>query len=215
MEYLDMRTNILTCMSGANAWYERGKKDAALKSQYEFEVKKLEGEIEELTDTANHLRDIYSNIKSYSIKHRERARNILDLAILEAGELVPDANTSGIHLSHGENNMVTVVNDRGQNINVREGCGYRAILGALLRYASLKAQPDAFPLILFDEYFFTLSDITTAVLKDVFLALKRDVALICIEQRRNAMCGIVDREYTFKKDANGTTNVTRTFDIDS
>lgn len=211
-KYADCRKELLQAMYIANERFERGQRDAQLKTQYEREVKQLEVDISDLRATANHMRDIYSNIKSYSIKHSERARNILDLAILEAGELVPDANTSGIHLNQTEGNRVTVVNGRGQNINVREGCGYRAILGALLRYACLKAQPDAFPLMLYDEYFFTLSDITTSVIKDVFLALKRDVALICIEQRRNAMCGIVDKEYTFKKGRDGITEVKCTYE---
>ena len=210
-QYADYREELFLDLGYANNRYERGKRDASVKSQYEMDVRRMEAEVAEIKATSDHMRDIYSNIKSYAVKHRERSRNILDLAIQEAGELVPDANTTGIHLNDSQNGMVTIVNDRGQNINVREGCGYRAILGALLRYACIKAQPNAFPLLIFDEYFFTLSDITTAVMRDVFLALKKDMSLICIEQRRNAMAGIVDSEYTFKKDDKGTTDVKLTY----
>ena len=92
---------------------------------------------------------------------------------------------------------------------MREGGGYRAILGALLRYACLKAQPDALQMILFDEYFFTLSDTTTYAMKDVFTAMKKDMTIVCIEQRKNAMDGILDTEYLFSKDDKGNTTVSK------
>lgn len=214
-EFADYRRELLEDAGTCVVLYERGKRDAAIKTQYENDVKRLEIELDELKSTSDHMRDIYSNIKSYAVKHRERSRNILDLAIQEAGELVPDANTKGIHLNDAQSGLVTIVNDRGQNINIREGCGYRAILGALLRYASIKAQPNAFPLLLFDEYFFTLSDVTTSVMRNVFTALKKDITLICIEQRRNAMAGIVDKEFTFKKDDVGYSTVKCTFDVEN
>ena len=189
---------------------KKGKADESKKKTYETQLATIEKDINELTTTGNHLLAIYKNIQQYNIVHKERVRNILDLAIEEAGSLVPDADVQGIHLNHSNDNRVTVVNGCGQDVNLREGGGYRAILGALLRYACLKAQPDALQVILFDEYFFTLSDTTTAAMKDIFEAMKKDITIICIEQRRNAMDGIVDAEYTFKKDLMKKTTVTKT-----
>ena len=134
---------------------------------------------------------------------------MLDLAIAAAGDLVPDAGSAGVHLKAEANNRVTIVSSNGQNINLREGCGYRAILGALIRYAAIKAQPDAFQFILFDEYFFTLSDVTTYAVKSVMQAMAKDMTIVCIEQRRNVADGILDAEYVFKKDESGTTTVTQ------
>jgi hypothetical protein len=209
-EYVDCRHDLLSALTVSQDRRDRGKANEGKRKMYEELMEKTERQIGDLRETGNHLTAIYKNIKSYNIKHQEKARDILDLAIEEAGNLVPDADVNGIHLQHTENNRVSVVNEQGQNVNLREGCGYRAILGALLRYAALKAQPDALQLILFDEYFFTLSDTTTSAMKDIFLAMKKDMTIICIEQRRNAMDGITDAEYTFKKDLMKNTTVTKT-----
>lgn len=209
-EYVDCRNDLLSALTVAQDRRDRGKANEGKRRMYENIMTNTSQQIGDLKETGNHLTAIYKNIKSYNIKHQQKARDILDLAIEEAGNLVPDADVKGIHLQHSENNRVAVVNASGQNVNLREGCGYRAILGALLRYASLKAQPDALQLMLFDEYFFTLSDATTSAMKDIFLAMKKDVTIICIEQRRNAMDGIIDAEYTFKKDLMKNTSVVKT-----
>lgn len=209
-EFTDCRSALLSAMTVAMDRRNRGRANEGKRKMYENIIEVLDKDIGDLIETGNHCKDIYKNIKSYSIKHQEKARNILDLAIEEAGNLVPDADVRGIHLNHTENNRVVVVNSLGQDINLREGGGYRVILGALLRYASLKAQPDALQFMLFDEHFFTLSDTTTNAMKEIFKAMKKDVMIVCIEQRRNAMDGILDAEYTFRKDLSKNTTVTKT-----
>lgn len=203
-----IRSNLLTAIAISVERAQKGKLAEERYQTYKSQFDYFDQLIPDTIECGNHLKDIYKNIKMYSIQHQEKVRNILDLAIQEAGELVPDADVSGIHLDHSVQDRVSVVNADGQNINLREGGGYRAILGALLRYACLKAQPDALQFILFDEYFFTLSDTTTAVMKDIFMAMKKDITIVCVEQRRNVMDGIIDREYTFKKGADKNTIVT-------
>ena len=203
------RAALLNNMTVALDKARRGRDTESKVDQYKQTLKKLEKDLGDMIECGNHLKDIYKNVKHYSVNHQQQVRDILDLAIMEAGELVPDASTQGIHLKQEENNRVTVVNGNDQNINLREGGGYRAILGALLRYACIKAQPDSLPFILFDEYFFTLSDTTTDAMKEIFLRMKKDITIVCIEQRKNAMDGILDAEYTFKKDDAGTTTVTK------
>lgn len=209
-EYVDCRNDLLNAMTVAMDRRDRGRANEGRRKTYESKVAQLDEEIGDLIETGNHCKDLYKNIKSYNIRHQEKARNILDLAIEEAGNLVPDADVKGIHLNHTENNRVAVVNALGQDVNLREGGGYRVVLGALLRYACLKAQPDALQFLLFDEHFFTLSDTTTNAMKDIFEAMKKDVMIVCIEQRRNAMDGILDAEYTFRKDLMKNTTVTKT-----
>lgn len=209
-EYVDCRNDLLSALTIARDRAARGKANEGKQKMYENIIATNNAKIGDYTECGNHLKDIYKNIQSYSIKHQQKVRDILDLAIQEAGELVPDADVAGIHLNHTADNRVSVVNGQGQNVNLREGGGYRAILGALLRYACLKAQPDAVQFILFDESFFTLSDTTIAAMKDIFAAMSKDVTIICIEQRRCAMDGILDAEYTFKKDQTKKTTVTRT-----
>lgn len=206
----DVRSRLLTSMIQCEERYKRGKEDHERAKQVEVEMIQLQNQLQDLRDMGNHMRQIYVNIKSYAQNHADQAKAILDLAIEQAGALVPDANCQGMHLSYTENNRATVVNGKGQNINLREGGGYRAILGVLLRYACIKAQAGALPLILLDEYFFTLSDTTTHAMKEVLEAMKKDVTIIVIEQRRNAVDGILDSEYTFKKNLLGVTKVTKT-----
>lgn len=208
--FVDCRADLLSALTIAQDRRDRGKANDGKRQMYETKVARLQEEIGDLTECGNHIKNIYKNVQSYSTKHQQKVRDILDLAIKEAGDLVPDADVAGIHLQPTENNRISVVNSKGQNVNLREGGGYRAVLGALLRYACLKAQPDALQFIMFDEYFFTLSDTTTLGMKDIFEAMKKDLTIICIEQRRNAMDGILDMEYTFKKDLAKNTTVTRT-----
>lgn len=209
-EFADIKSSLLTSLAIAQERRDRGKSNEGKKQMYETQVELLTTQIKDIVETSNHLKNIYKNIQSYNQKHQQKVQDILDLAIREAGTLVPDADVNGIHLKYSQDNRVTVVNDKNQNVNLREGGGYRAILGALLRYASLKAQPEALQLIIFDEYFFTLSDTTTDAIHPILEAMKKDVTIICIEQRRNAMAGILDVEYTFKKDLMKNTTVTRT-----
>lgn len=205
----DIRNNLISNMSVAKDRAARGKENETKIKEFQKRLVEINQEFNEVKDCGNHLHDIYKNIQSYAQKHQDNARDILNLAIRAAGEIVPDANTKGIHLKTDDAGRVSVVNEFEQNINLREGGGYRAILGALLRYACLKAQPDALQLMLYDESFFTLSDTTTQSMKDIFSAMKKDCMIICIEQRRNVTDGILDCEYAFEKDDNGNTTVTK------
>ena len=209
-EFVDQRSAVLSMLTVLQDRIARGKANEGKKKELETRISVIDEEIGDLIECGNHINKIHKNIKHYSIEHQKKAKDILDLAIEEAGALVPDADVNGIHLDRTENSRISVVNAKGQNVNLREGGAYRVILGALLRYACLKAQPDALQLMLWDEYFFTLSDTTTGGMKDIFAAMKKDVTIICIEQRRNVMDGIADAEYTFKKGQDKKSTVIRT-----
>lgn len=204
-----VRNSLLNNMTIAKERASKGRANDGKLQQYEARLKEINQAILETSACGNHLRDVYKNIEKYAQEHQKTARNMLDLAIAAAGDLVPDAGSSGVHLQPEANNRVTIVSGNGQNINLREGGGYRAILGALIRYAAIKAQPDAFQFILFDEYFFTLSDVTTYAVKSVISAMSKDVTIVCIEQRRNVVDGILSAEYVFKKNEHGDTSVER------
>lgn len=213
-DFDDCRNDILTAITICKDRANRGRANEGKRKEYQTRVEYLNQLIGDTTETGNHMKDIYKNIKHYSDEHQKKAQDILDLAIEEAGNLVPDADVAGIHLNYTDTSRITIVNNKGQNVNLREGGAYRTLLGILLRYAALKAQPDAAQFMLLDEQFFTMSDTTTAQAKPIFEAMKKDITIICIEQRRNAMDGIVDSEYTFRKDKdennNGNTIVEKT-----
>ena len=207
---IDIRDNLIKRIGIARDRAIRGKQNEERAEKYRIRLEELNKSIKELKACAHHLHDVHMNIQSYAQNHQDAAKEILNLAIMSAGQMVPDAGTKGIHLNTDKAGNTYVLNENGQNINLREGGGYRAVLGALLKYACLKAQPDALQFMLYDEYFFTLSDTTTQAMKDIFLAMKKDCTIACIEQRQNAMDGILDAEYTFKKDDLGNTTVTKT-----
>lgn len=208
--FVDCRDRLLSAVTVAQDRARRGAANDGKRKDYEAKIAYLTEQIGDVTECGNHMKDVYKNILHYSNEHQQKAKAILDLAIEEAGALIPDADVEGIRLNQAENSRITVVNGKGQNVNLREGGGYRTLLGVLLRYAALKAQPDALQVMLLDEQFFTLSDTTTGMAKPIFERMKKDMTIICIEQRRNAMDGIADQEYTFqkKKEDDGSVNTT-------
>ena len=209
-ELSSIKSDLLTHLTIARERRDRGKINDGKRQQFETRLVVLQEQLGDTIEAGNHLNAICKNIQAYNTEHQNKVQSILDLAIKEAAELVPDADVADVRLNHTKDGRVTIVNGLGQNVNLREGGGYRVTLGSLLRYACLKADPEAIPLLLFDESFFTLSDATTDAIHPVFEAMKKDATIICIEQRRNVMAGIVDREFTFKKDSHKNTTVTQT-----
>ena len=206
-EARDLCNKFLSNIAVANERARAGERYHA-----ELEINKsnlvaVNNNIREIYECVKHLDDILHNIEHYAKEHQQTARSILDRAISEAGALVPDAGVANAHIKYTDNHA-TIVNVDEQAINSREGGGYRTVLGLLLRYALIKAKAGALPLMLLDEQLFALSDTTTALLKDVLVAMKRDMTIIVIEQRRNVADGIVDKEYQFVKNENKDVFVT-------
>lgn len=190
---------------------QTAKENEKLRNELQERIDVRTKDREELVGLANYLVRRYKNVKSYAQNHRDRIKSLVDKAIEEAGDLVPDADVKGIHMETEENGNVYVVDENKRDINAQEGGGYRAVLGALLRYAAIKSQPDALQFMLFDEYFFTLSDVTTAAMQGIFCKMKEDgITVGVIEQRRNVMAGITDREYTFRKLGDNNSIITDT-----
>ena len=63
-EYADYRRELLEDAGTCVVLYERGRRDASVKSQYENDVKRLELELSELKETSDHMSNIYKNIKA-------------------------------------------------------------------------------------------------------------------------------------------------------
>lgn len=207
-EFLNVRSALVNANSVCIERYRSGVEAAKNKEKYETTLQSVNRRIDNVIATSNHLNRMYKNIKHYANEHRDSVYKLLDEAIIEAGVLVPDADVAGVHLKKSENNSITVVNGKGQNVVLREGGGYRAILGALLRYAATKAQPDSLQLMVFDESFFPLSDATTVQMKEILQAMAKDMIIVCIEQRRNVCDGITSHTYVFKKGEDKITKVT-------
>lgn len=142
-----------------------------------------------LRETINYIVKEYKNIEQYLINKKELSMEMLGLAVEKAGLIVPDADIKGIHLSVKEK-TARVVNDKGQDINLREGSAFRTVMGILMKYTLIKFQQDCLQIIFLDEAFSTLSDTTSAVMRDFIEALKQDILIVGIEQRNLVYDGI-------------------------
>lgn len=202
-----IRSKLLTQLTIAR---ERARAGEQYNLEFETNLAQLSVNQQSIADLAacvKHLDSIYQNIEHYSTEHQRTAREILSRAIDEAGALVPDACSDGVHLEY-DKDTVMLVNKHGEIIDDAEGGGYRAVLGVSLRYALSKAQPGSLPFMLFDEALFAIDDDTTARLKKVLAAMKRDTTIIIIEQRRNVVDGIVDKQYHYAKGADSLIHIT-------
>lgn len=208
-ELASVRNGLVADISVARERATKGREATQKKAEYERNLTNYNTLLSRYKAAGNHILHMFKNMKHYVIQHREQAKAILDLAIEEAGALVPDAESAGVYLKQTDDNRVIVVDKDGFNVNLVEGGGYRASLGIMLRYAALSVQPDALPLLLMDEYFFTMSDETLSALHPRLEEIKKKMSIICIEQRRCAMAGIVDDEYAFKKGADKNTVVSK------
>lgn len=194
-------------MTLANERYQKGKQYDEFRQQNIQNLNQARANLESLISTAEHMKTIYMNIRNYSEEHQRLTNAILDRTISEANAMVPDA-ADGTHILF-DGSCCTIVDRNENNINAREGGGYRTILGVLLRYSLIKASPSTLPFMLFDESLFALSDATVESLRALLLAIKKDMSVIVIDQRSTVVDGIADAEYQFKKQ-NEVVTVTRT-----
>ncbi len=206
-EYEMLWKNFLENMTRAYERYQNGKKYAEAQQQNILNLKEAKKKLANLIETAEHMKSIYKNIQRYSEEHQRLTNAILDRTISEANAMVPDA-ADGTHILF-DGNCCTIVDKNEHNINAREGGGYRTVLGILLRYSLIKASPTTLPFMLFDESLFALSDSAVESVRDLLLAIKKDMSVVIIDQRSTVVDGIADVEYHFKKQ-NEVVTVTRT-----
>lgn len=176
-------------------------------SKYEAELARINNRIQSLNACFNHVTRIYKNIKEHEAERKEAAFEMYNRAISEVAKIVPDANLKGMRLTVTESGKVKIVNEKGQDINLREGGAARSLTGVLLRHISIMENSGALNMMLFDESFFTLSDTTTVEFRQRLEELSKKTLIVVVEQRRNVADGIVDMEYEFMKNEQGNTIV--------
>ena len=163
-----------------------------------------------LRDCINHLVQVYKNVEKYAADRKELSLKRLKTAIETAGLIVPDAEIAGVRLLT-EDKKAKIVSEDGTDINLQEGSAYRTILGQLIRYTLIKAQPGALQLELLDEAFNTLSDETIATTREYIDVFKNDMLIIGIEQRNLLFQGLEKTTYRVQK-KDGCTIVERLAD---
>jgi hypothetical protein len=211
----ELKKEIDSCRSRLLTAYTQGKERARIGRENEERAKQINEELTAYINTRATLKEcinyvvrIYKNIESYASERKELSMDMLKTAISKAGLIVPDADVSGIELKVGDKSA-KIVNATGQDINLREGSAYRTVMGMLIRYTLVKAQPDAIQAILLDEAFNTLSDTTTSELRSFIEIFKEDLLIVGIEQHDMLFQGLDPVVFNVKKNAEHVTTVSK------
>lgn len=204
----DRRDALLAAIIQSKERAEIGRANEKKLAEFRKEQRFYETKSRDIKEAVNYMSREYKNIESYLVNKKAYSMEMLKLAIEKAGLVVPDADTTGIHLSIGDNSA-RIVNDKGQDVNMREGSAFRTVMGKLMQYTLLMAQPDCLQFILLDEAFATLSDSTAAAMREYLNSFKDDILIIGIEQRNYLYEGIDRTVYEVVKDEEGASRVRR------
>lgn len=211
----EFKEKVSSCRSRILTAYSQGRERARIGRENEERAKQIETELsnyvktrDSLKECTNYIVRIYKNIEAYASERKELSMGMLKAAISKAGLIVPDADVKGIELKVGDKSA-KIVNATGQDINLREGSAYRTVLGMLIRYTLVKAQPDAIQVILLDEAFNTLSDTTTSELRAFIEVFKDDLLIVGVEQHDMLFQGLAPVVFSVKKGADQITVVSK------
>ena len=184
-----------------------GRRNEANIKKWQAELDKINSDIDILLKCFNHVTRIHKNIKEHDAQRKQVAFEMFNRSLYEVSKMIPDADLREMQLRVTETGRIKIVNEKGQELNLREGGAVRTTTGTLLRYLCILENNGAIPLMLFDESFFTLSDTTTVEFRRRIEELSKKCLIIIVEQRNNIADGIVDVEYQFLKGPDGITKV--------
>ena len=191
----NVRNDLLACISQANERVRLGMINEEKLKQANTELATYKNVKKEVVECSNYLVKLYKNIQQYAADRKELALNMLRTAIERAGYIVPSAETSGIQLSFADK-KAKIIDKFGTDVNLREGSAYRTVMGVLINYTLIKAQPDCIQAIFLDEMFNTLSDETCTEMREYLDIFKDDILIVGIEQQDTIFQGI--EKTTFK-----------------
>ena len=155
-------------------------------------------------ETANHMNRMYKNIKSFLENKKTQSKDVLEAAIRSTSAIVKDAELQTCVIHH-ENGKTRILNDKGQDINAREGSAARATMGFILRYTCLKAKPNMIQIMFLDEALATLSSTTSVNLREMLEAFSKDIGIVGIEQKSVLYSGLSSKRYMAVKTGSTTT----------
>lgn len=193
----------------------QAKERAAIGRENEEKANRINEELKQLRTTKevflncmNYMVKIYKNIEKYASDREKLSLEMLKLAISKAGYIVPDADVNGIELKVTDGSA-KIVNRFGQDVNLREGSAYRAVMGILIKYTLIKSKPEAVQAIFLDEAFTALSDATTVSMREYINAFKEDILIVGIEQRSVMFEGLDPVVYVVTKGDDKITTIRR------
>lgn len=149
-------------------------------------------------DTANHMNRMYKNTKYFLENKKSNSKDILETAIRSTSAIVKDSELQHCIIHH-ENGKTKILNQKGQNINKREGSAARATMGLILRYTCLKAIPNKIQIMFLDEALATLSSTTSINLREILEVFAENIGIVGIEQKNVLYNGLASKRYEAKK----------------
>ena len=149
-------------------------------------------------DTANHMNRMYKNTKYFLENKKSNSKDILETAIRSTSAIVKDSELQHCVIHH-ENGKTKILNQKGQNINKREGSAARATMGLILRYTCLKAIPNKIQIMFLDEALATLSSTTSINLREILEVFAENIGIVGIEQKNVLYNGLASKRYEAKK----------------
>lgn len=155
--------------------------------------------------TANHMNNMYKNIKFFLENKKSSSKEILEASIRSVSAIVHDSDLQQCSILH-ENGKTKILNEKGQNINKREGSAARATMGLLLRYACIKALPNKIQIMFLDEALATLSSQTSMNLRELLEVFSQDMGIVGIEQKDIIFTGLTSSKYVATK-VNGVSSI--------
>lgn len=200
----NVRDNLLTAALQAEERAKLGRINADRANKINTELEEAIQNRDYFRECINYMVQMYKNIEQYANDRKELSLEMLKTSITKAGYIVPDADINGVELKVTDK-KAKVVNKFGQDINMREGSAYRTVMGMLIRYTLLKAQPDTLQVVLLDEAFGTLSENTISALREYIEIFKEDTLILGIEQHDSLFSGMASAVYRAVKGEDGVT----------
>ena len=201
-------SDIIQAVALCNERAEVGRRNEGRINIIKEEMTKNQIQVRDIKGAVNHALHIEKNLESFLSNKKNVSLENLKIAISQANVIVPDADCAAVRLEvDGKDAMV--VNERGQDINDREGAGYRTSMGILIRNAVIGFDPDALHVMLLDESFGPLSDESTDRMREVLKGISTKTAIVGIEQHAVLFNGLDYIEYNVQKGADKISRVRR------
>lgn len=151
-----------------------------------------------MRETANHMNKMYKNVKYFLENKKTQSKDVLEAAIRSTSAIVKDSDLQNCKIEH-VNGKTKILNERGQNINAREGSAARATMGFILRYTCLKALPNKIQIMFLDEALATLSSSTSVNLREMIEVFSENIGIVGIEQKDVLYSGLASKRYRATK----------------
>lgn len=203
-----LRSDLLIGIQNLDTHIKNNEQQIKQRQTLSVELQRVTNTLEMVRGTANFLSEIFKEVKGYINEKKEQNMRNLNEAVYTAGRVVPDADMRGVSIVI-KDEKARILNGDGQDVNSREGSAFRAAMALFIKHTLLDAQPQALKCFFFDEAFSTMSDLTSATVRDFLELFAEDSVIVGIEQHPIIFEGIASKQFEVRKNEAGVSNVRR------